>query len=240
MGIQYQPYYAHVPDQAHYYGQPQPYYYPPPHPGQKPVPRYHKEQRGSGTKWCLRCVCCCCCCFLLFILCLVGAMAFFILYYNPQKPNYDVKEFAVKSFNLNDNTLETDFKVSVEADNPNDKISILYEKGSMFDVSYQGTRICSGSGPEFQQPTKNVTMLNISLEGKNDLNSNVKDSFIEDQKNGKIPLDIHIYVPIKFALENSKSKIIDVMMKCYIEVDSLKRDKKSKILNKICHYKVNF
>ncbi|TYI94568.1 hypothetical protein E1A91_D02G213600v1 [Gossypium mustelinum] len=167
-------------------------------------------------------------------------MAFFILYYNPQKPNYDVKEFAVKSFNLNDNTLETDFKVSVEADNPNDKISILYEKGSMFDVSYQGTRICSGSGPEFQQPTKNVTMLNISLEGKNDLNSNVKDSFIEDQKNGKIPLDIHIYVPIKFALENSKSKIIDVMMKCYIEVDSLKRDKKSKILNKICHYKVNF
>ncbi|KAG4159553.1 hypothetical protein ERO13_D02G181100v2 [Gossypium hirsutum] len=210
MGIQYQPYHAHVPDQAHYYGQPQPYYYPPPHPGQKPVPRYHKEQRGSGTKWCLRC------------------------------PNYDVKEFAVKSFNLNDNTLETDFKVSVEADNPNDKISILYEKGSMFDVSYQGTRICSGSGPEFQQPTKNVTMLNISLEGKNDLNSNVKDSFIEDQKNGKIPLDIHIYVPIKFALENSKSKIIDVMMKCYIEVDSLKRDKKSKILNKICHYKVNF
>ncbi|MBA0613901.1 hypothetical protein Godav_014258 [Gossypium davidsonii] len=215
MGIQYQPYYAHVPDQAHYYGQPQPYYYPPPHPGQKPVPRYHKEQR-------------------------VGAMAFFILYYNPQKPNYDVKEFAVKSFNLNDNTLETDFKVSVEADNPNDKISILYEKGSMFDVSYQGTRICSGSGPEFQQPTKNVTMLNISLEGKDDLNSNVKDSFIEDQKNGKIPLDIHIYVPIKFALENSKSKIIDVMMKCYIEVDSLKRGKKSKILNKICHYKVNF
>ncbi|MBA0556781.1 hypothetical protein Golob_026856 [Gossypium lobatum] len=214
MGIQYQPYYAHVPDQAQYYGQPQPYYYPPPHPGQNPVPRYHKEK--------------------------VGAMAFFILYYNPQKPNYDVKEFAVKSFNLNDNTVETDFKVSVEADNPNDKISILYEKGSMFDVSYQGIRICSGSGPEFQQPTKNVTMLNISLEGKNDLNSNVKDSFIEDQKNGKIPLDIHIYVPIKFALENSKSKIIDVMMKCYIEVDSLKRDKKSKILSKICHYKVNF
>ncbi|KAA3482749.1 LEA_2 domain-containing protein [Gossypium australe] len=209
MGTPYQPYYAHVPDQAHYHGQPQPYYYPP-HPGQKPVPRYHKEHRGSGTKWCLRC------------------------------PNYDVKEFAVKSFNLNDNTLETDFKVSVEADNPNDKISILYEKGSMFDVSYQGTRICSGSGPEFQQPTRNVTMLNISLEGKNDLNSNVKDSFIEDQKNGKIPLDIHIYVPIKFALENSKSKIIDVMMKCYIEVDSLKRDKKSKILNKICYYKVNF
>ncbi|KAG4208838.1 hypothetical protein ERO13_A03G157900v2 [Gossypium hirsutum] len=210
MGTPYQPYYAHVPDQAHYYGQPQPYYYPPPHPGQKPVPRYHEEQRGSGTKWCLRC------------------------------PNYDVKEFAVKSFNLNDNTLETDFKVSVEADNPNDKISILYEKGSMFDVSYQGTRICSGSGPEFQQPTKNVTMLNISLEGKNDLNSNVKDSFIEDQKNGKIPLDIHIYVPIKFVLENSKSKIIDVMMKCYIEVDSLKQDKKSKILNKICYFKVNF
>lgn len=165
-------------------------------------------------------------------------MTTFIVYYNPQRPNYDVKEFAVKSFILNDASLETDFKVSVEADNPNDKISILYEKGSMIYVAYEGTRICSGSGPELLQPTKNVTMLNISLKGKSVLDSNVKDSFIEHHENGEIPLDIYIYVPIRFVLENTKSEVIDVKMKCTIEVDSLKAHKKSNILSKICYYKV--
>ncbi|KAE8654848.1 hypothetical protein F3Y22_tig00117040pilonHSYRG00113 [Hibiscus syriacus] len=190
-----------------------------------------------GSSGCLRCICCCYNCLVCLILAAFAISIFFLVYYQPERPIYELKDFEVKKFDIHGNILETDIAVSVQAINTNSKIELRYGKENSIDVEYWETKICSGSIPPFLQPTKNTTTVNTSLEGKTEVSQSFQDSLERDQMEGRIPLDIEIEMSIIFVIEGINWRKMETKMKCILVIDSLNSDKKTKIFNKKCGIK---
>ncbi|KAE8670127.1 hypothetical protein F3Y22_tig00112206pilonHSYRG00307 [Hibiscus syriacus] len=222
MGSQYppQPYYGHPPPTVYYQ----------PHPDPK--------AKRPGSSGCLRCICCCCNCLVCLILASFAVSIFILVYYEPERPVYELKDFQVKKFDIKGNILETDIAVSVQATNTNTKIELRYAKDNSIDVGYWDMKICSGSFPSFVQQTKNTTMVHASLGGKTEVSQSFQDSIDKDQMEGRIPLDVEIEVSTIFVIEGINWSKMETKMKCILVVDSLKSDKKTKIFYKKCGIKL--
>lgn len=167
---------------AQLYGAARPNYRP------HPLPR----RRGRG--------CCCCCClwitffiFTLLILAAAASAAFWAIF-RPQLPTYAVSAFRISALNATSST-RVDFRanLTVAADNPNDRIQILYDPTTL-TVLHGGSPFAAGRFPAFVHPENNVTTLKaaISSSGK-DLESGAVDSLKSDlKKKSGAPLTIRL------------------------------------------------
>ncbi|KQJ87008.1 NDR1/HIN1-like protein 6 [Brachypodium distachyon] len=196
--------------------------------GKRSVPRYPEEEDSGGCCGCL----CWCCCFLFFIIAaLAGTGAYLFYAYKPKPPSYSVNNMAVSQFEFSssDLTLYTKLVASVRAENPNDMIGIKYAEGSRTVVSYRGTPLCSGHLPTFFQGHKNVTVMEIAMEGRHGFGSGLQGALEESEKSGNVPLDIFVSVPVELQLGTFNLRQIKVNVHCALVVDSLSPKKKPTI-----------
>ncbi|KAF7072007.1 hypothetical protein CFC21_077205 [Triticum aestivum] len=189
--------------------------------GKRSAPRYPEDENKGGG------VCCClcgCCCFLLVLVALfVGSSVYLVYTLKPKAPSYSVSKMAVSKFDFSssDLTLYTKLVATVRAENPNDKIGIKYADGSRTVVSYRGTPLCSGKLPTFFQGHNNVTMLEISMEGRHGFGSGLQEALEESEKAGNVPLDVYVTVPVQLLLDTYDLPQLKVNVHAALVVDSI-------------------
>ncbi|KAL6598085.1 hypothetical protein ACP70R_046506 [Stipagrostis hirtigluma subsp. patula] len=200
------------------------------------VLRYPEEEDSGG---CCMCLCWCCCFLFLIIAALAGAVAYFYFVYKPRPPSYSVSNMSVSQFDFSssDLTLYTKLTAAVRAENPNEMIGITYGDGSRTVVSYRGTPLCSGKLPAFYQGYKNVTVMDIAMEGRHGFGSGLQQALEESEKAGNVPIDIYVSVPIALRLGSVDVRQVTVNVHCALVVDSLSPKKKPNI--KSATYRAN-
>ncbi|KAL6863755.1 hypothetical protein ACP4OV_016658 [Aristida adscensionis] len=180
---------------------------------------------------CCGCLCWCCCFLFLILAALAGTAAYFYFAYKPKPPSYSVSNMSVSQFDFNSNdlTLYAKITAAVRAENPNDMIGIKYADGSHTVVSYRGTPLCSGKLPAFYQGHKNVTVMDIAMEGRHGFGSGLQEALEESEKEGNVPIDVFVSVPIELRLGSVDLRQIKVNVHCALVVDSLSPQKKPTI-----------
>ncbi|GAV81899.1 LEA_2 domain-containing protein [Cephalotus follicularis] len=214
-----------------------------PPPNRRNIPRYHSANphSKSGGNCCLRCICCCYC--FLIILVLISAALAFYLYslYQPKIPSYKLDRFEVQAFNIqSDFSVNTEFSVTVKAENPNEHIGFTYGEDSSVIVAYQDTTLCSGKLPAFHQPEKNTSMINVVLKGKSEFGSGLQEALMENQDSGRIPLLVEVKAPVKVTIVQLQLREVVVFVNCSLVVDSLSANKKPQILSTKYSYDIQF
>jgi hypothetical protein len=165
------------------------------------------------------------------LLVLAGAAAYALFLYKPKAPSYSVSNMSVSQFDFNSNdlTLYTKLVATVRAENPNEMIGIIYGDGSRTVVSYRGTPLCSGHLPTFYQGFKNVTVMEISMEGRHGFGSGLQSALEESEKEGNVPLDVFVSVPVSLRFGSFDVREVRVNVHCALVVDSISPKKKPTI-----------
>ncbi|EER98613.1 hypothetical protein BDA96_02G172600 [Sorghum bicolor] len=207
--------------------------------GKRSVPRYPEDEDKGG---CCGCLCWCCCFLLLIVAVLAGTAAYFFFVYKPKAPSYSVSNMSVSQFDFksSDLTLYVKLTASVRAENPNEMITIKYGEGSHTVVSYRGTPLCSGKLPAFFQGYKNVTVMDISMEGRHGFGSGLQQALEESEKAGDIPLDIFVSVPVELQLGSLDLRQVKVNVHCALVLDSISPKKKPNIKSATYQANVEF
>lgn len=192
--------------------------------------------------------CCLCLCWILgllaiFLIVVAIAAGIFYLVVKPKSPNYSIDAITISGLNLTAAatasalTFSPEFDVTVRADNPNDKIGIYYRKDSSVEIYYEAVSLCNGILPVFYQPTNNVTVFQTALKGSGiELTSTMKNSLVQAQNVGEVPLQLKLRAPVKIKVGSVKTWTITVKLDCDITVDKLTAD--AKIVSKDCGYGV--
>ncbi|KAH7684186.1 Late embryogenesis abundant protein LEA-2 subgroup domain-containing protein [Dioscorea alata] len=212
-----------------------------PPPYHRKIPRYLSGNHNGTTKS-STCLCCCCCCssLLLLIITIIVSIPihlFFLLH--PKFHSYNITNLHVQSFNIkpNDHTLQTKFIITIRAENPNEKIGIAYRKGSQVLLTYHDLNISSGKLQTFYQGYHNVTMISVELEGKKKIDPKIEKQLLENKMKGKIPLGVHVRVPVVLQMLDWKLRQVTVNVDCDLVVGDLSPGKKTVI--KSSDYKIN-
>ncbi|KAF7805915.1 IST1-like protein [Senna tora] len=189
--------------------------HPPPH--RRHIPRYHEQESSGGGCSCMKCFCFCYCCIFILLLLAFAATGFMFLIFDPKVPSYQVENFSVKKFDIqNGNKLNTEFTVVVKTHNPNEGISLEYGKDSEVNITYLDAQIGSGPIPEFRQPAKNTTVLEVVMKGRGDYSAQTHQSLMQDQKQGKIPLKVQVRVPVTLVVQGYSLREFKVIMTAHV------------------------
>lgn len=201
------------------------------------VPQYHTNSNRMGG--CCRCICCCCCFLLFFILIFCALAAYLYTFYEPKIPSYKVEKLNITRFHVDEYfNLNTVLIITAKAQNPNEKISIIYGGKSSISVSYKESKLCSGKLPDFQQGHKNTTVMKLVLKGKSVFGPGLQEALMGNKKNGRIPLDISVKAPVTLDLGFLKTMEVKVLVDCNLIVNSLSQKEEIKILSSDYNVKV--
>jgi hypothetical protein len=122
-------------------------------------PIEHRIQRG-----CCRCLCASIC-LLVLILIAIGCISYFL--FRPKTSTYASTDLSISGFEplLNSpvTPLNPSIVATVQTENPNKRISLLYQAGSLISVNFDQLHLCDGVWPVFRQKPKNVTVLEMNL-----------------------------------------------------------------------------
>ncbi|KAJ1697832.1 hypothetical protein LUZ63_006344 [Rhynchospora breviuscula] len=198
-------------------------------PSRRNLPRYHSGRKKGNE--CCKCVCWFCCFIFIIILAIAGFFVYLYVIYKPQIPSYSLSSFSVGAFDFRpaELTLNTKIFVSVRAENPNEMIGINYGEGSSIVIAYQNTTLSSGELPIFYQGHKNVTVMQIVLEGSHPYGSGLQKAIEESSKSGSVPLDVYVKVPFSLRLDELDLHEVKVNIHCALVVDSISPKKKPNI-----------
>jgi Late embryogenesis abundant protein len=119
--------------------------------------------------------------------------------------------------------------VSVRAENPNEMIGIKYGEGSSVVIAYRNSTLSSGKLPSFYQGHKNVTVMQVTLEGTHPYGSGLQKAIEESSNSGSVPLDVYVRVPFSLKLDSIDLREVTVNVHCALVVDSLSPNKKPNI-----------
>jgi len=160
-----------------------------------------------------------------------GFFAYVYFTYKPKPPSYSMTNMSVSQFDFSasDLTLYVKLVASVRAENPNEEIGIIYDEGSRTVVSYRGTPLCSGKLPAFLQAPKNVTVMDIAMEGRHGFGSGLQGALEESEKEGNVPLDVFVSVPVQLQFGTYETMKVRVNLHCALVVDSISPKKKPTI-----------
>lgn len=209
-----------------------------PPPYRRNVPRYHSHAPRKKN-CCLRCICCCYCLLLVLVLILAGLLFYFYTFYSPQIPSYKVDNLSVTAFDIQpDFSVNTELLVSVKANNPNEGIGFIYGRDSSVVVAYNGTALCSGKLPSFQQGERNMTIMQVTLKGKSEFGSGLQEALTENKHNGRIPLLVKVKAPVSIVVGQFPMRQFVVFVNCSLIVDNLAANTTIQILSS--KYNVDF
>ncbi|KAG6509831.1 NDR1/HIN1-like protein 13 [Zingiber officinale] len=206
---------------------------------QPPPGNAHLAKVYARRASCRRSRCCLCLAWLVALLFLL-AVAAGVLYlvFRPRAPRYTVDYLSISSFNLSAATLSPVFDVAVRADNQrNKKVGIYYGDGSDITASYDGVTLCEGKWPAFYQPPRNETVFVTELRGTGlRLAAEVEQALTAAQRQGRVPLEVSVKVPVRVKFGAVRSWTIKVKVRCEVTVDGMREN--AVILSRDCSVKV--
>ncbi|KAL2456379.1 Late embryogenesis abundant (LEA) hydroxyproline-rich glycoprotein family [Forsythia ovata] len=213
-----------------------------PPPYRRNVPRYNSDyKKKSGGRSLCRFICCCYCCLFLVIIILALLVVYFYAVYEPEMPSYKVEKLEVKAFDVQpDFSLNTEFLVTVKADNPNSNIGFIYGKDSSVIVMYTDSNLCTGKLPSFHQGEKNTTIMQVDLKGKSEFGSGLQEAYTVNRDNKRIPLLVKVKVPVSVVVGNFPTRQFVVFVNCSLLVDNLAPNKKISIISSNTTFDLKF
>jgi hypothetical protein len=201
--------------------------------------KYKPIQRRIRHVFC-RCLCASIC---LLVLILVAIGCVFYFCFRPKAPTYTLTSLSISGFeNLLNSTvtpLNPSIIATVQTENPNKRISILYQTGGLVSLRHDQVYLCEGDWPSFRQGPRNVTVFATNLTGSGVLLTALnRDELVKDQINGTVPLTVNAKVPVKIKFSFLTSWLIRVKVSCDVMVSSLTG--KAAILSKTCHITTHY
>ncbi|KMZ62639.1 harpin-induced like protein 6 [Zostera marina] len=170
-----------------------------------------------------------CCCYLLlsltlFIIAIGVTVGILYLVFRPKLPSYFIESVFVKGISnvSSSNTFSPKLNISVLAENPNEKIDIYYRPKSLISAVYSDVHLCSGEWPVFTQRRRNTTKVQIVLTGTEiELSDSLSSELAIQEKNGAVPLNIHLRIPVRVNLGAMMTWTFLVKGRCDITMNGL-------------------
>lgn len=209
---------------------------PPPENSQKLQKFANRKPRRSS---CCRCFCFTLAALLTLLLLLAVATAVLYFVFRPEKLTYSIDKVSITGVNLTSSSspLNPRMTLNIRAQNPNDKISVFYTKGSQVNVYYDDVKLCNGVLPVFEQKANNVTVIQTVLRGNGVvLARDLHARLVKQDKGRNVPLKVKVKAPVRVKIGAVKTWEITVTVKCDVAVDRFTT--KSKIVSKSCGYRV--
>lgn len=189
----------------------------------------------------------CCCSVIAALICLIivsgAAAGILYLIVRPKAPSYSLSSVNVTGLNpvltSASTALSPIVKATIEADNTNKRLSILYQSGGTVDLYFEDTKLCSGNWPKFRQGPKNITDVQLQMTASGILlTADTRDALVSDQKNKSVPFRMHAKVPVKVKYGPITTWKITAKVKCDITVDGISGE--MSVLKKDCSAKIYY
>lgn len=200
-------------------------------------------RRPARRRLMRRCCCSAIASLVLLIIAVGAAAGILYLVVRPKAPSYSLT--AVNMTGLDSvltsasAALSPIVQVTVEADNKNKRLSILYQSGGTVELYFQDTKLSSGDWPKFRQGPRNITEVQLQMTGSGILmTANTRNALVNDQKNKSVPLTMHAKVPVKVKYSFITSWKITAKVKCDITVDGITGE--MSVLKKDCSAKSHY
>ncbi|KAG6506868.1 hypothetical protein ZIOFF_032200 [Zingiber officinale] len=209
-----------------------------------PEPGTHVIHVPDGTvevakprKWRRRC-CLCLLCSGAFVFVLAVTVGILFLAFRPRIPRYTIDGVSVSSFDLSAFTVDPVFAVTVVADNRrNKRVGVYYRDGSEITAVYDGLTLCEGSWPTFYHPPRNETRFVTELRGSGiRLTAAMQSALVAAQRQGKVPLEVNVAVPVRIKFGAIRSWTIKVRVRCEVTLDGLREN--AVVIDRRCRVKV--
>lgn len=183
----------------------------------------HQILPPKNRRSCLcRCLCCTFCVILLLLIIVGAVVGILYLVFKPKIPTFSIDSLNINNLRLNfDMSLYARFDVKITTYNPNQKIGIYYEKGGVLSVWYTENKLCEGLLPVFYHGHRNKTTLDVVLTGRTVYGSTLMAALVEQQRTGRIPLQLRAVAPVAVKLGKLKLKKVKILGNCLLVVDSL-------------------
>ncbi|KAF3327252.1 protein NDR1-like protein [Carex littledalei] len=189
-----------------------------------------------------------CCCsviasLILLIIAVGAAAGILYLIVRPKAPSYSLKSVNITGIDpvltSASAAISPIVEVTVDANNKNKRLSILYQSGGTVELYFQDTKLSSGDWPKFRQGPKNITDTQVQMTGSDILLTSVtRNALVNDQKNKSVPFTMHANVPVKVKYSFITSWKITAKVKCDITVDGITGE--MAVLKKDCSAKSHY
>jgi hypothetical protein len=216
-----------------------------------------KRRSGSGTHRCCGTgrgvggVCCCIlsslCAFLVASIVILGITALILwLVLRPQAPHYSVQQIQFQKFSVDADqqgsnqqqamsVLNADIQLTIEANNPNKHIGILYDSITT-SASYNGNEFGNAVIPPFYQGHHNITEVTSQLKIVNyPLTQTVASSLRTDIANNSVPFRVRTSVKARVKIGSYKSFAFWVHVTCNLSFSPpTSSNPNGAVINKSC------
>lgn len=212
-----------------------------PPPNRRHIPRYPStaphgldshERRKISCNMCCKCICCSCAFIFILLLLLLTAGIYLYIMYQPKIPQYSINDMRVTTFDLRpDLSLYTEITIVVRAENPNERVGIIYGKEGAVAITYRGSTLSYGHLPVFRQGYRNTTVIKVVMRGRSEFGSGLQEALMENRRSGRVPVDVFVRVPVSLLLGSLQTSQIRVVVHCALVLDSLSPTRKPNILS---------
>lgn len=156
------------------------------------------------------------------ILGICAALAYLAL--KPKSPTFSVEHLTMKNIKSHSrHQLPAEYHISLECDNPNDRLSIIYEKGGSAELSFKNHKIATGKTHAMTLNSQDSEGLELVLAGTKDkLPSEIEKGLEGSQKKKtKVGLLLTVRVPMKMEIGFVKLWSMEIAIECDFQVNTL-------------------
>jgi hypothetical protein len=177
---------------------------------------------------------CCCIAFIVFFLAVViliggvlGGLFFMVL--TPKDPKFVIQHFLLQT------KPNSQYKITLQAQNPNTNVDILY-KGGDTSLSLKRQNIASSAFPTFSQSHKNSTEFDVSLKGTTTtLPKEVEESMTNHKNKLHVTFSLLINVQAQMKMGLLHSGSMKYNISCQVTVDTLAKN--TRVVSQQCQTK---
>lgn len=168
---------------------------------------------------------------LIAIVILIGGVlgGVFSMVLTPTDPKFSIQHFLLQS------KPRSQYKITIQAQNPNTNVDILYTEGGDVSLSLKNKKIASGDYPTFSQANQNSTNFDVTLKSSTKLPKEVEESKKNDKKKVHVTFSLSINVQAQMKLSLLQSGSMTYKVTCHVTVNSLA--KTTKVVSQECETK---
>ncbi|KAF5201565.1 NDR1/HIN1-like protein [Thalictrum thalictroides] len=179
-------------------------------------------------------------CFLfsvILVLILGVCAALIYLTIRPKYPTFSIEDVLVKTIRSKHQQQHVEYHITLNSNNPNDRMNIIYDKGGSISLSFKKHEIAKGNTPALQQDSHEDKDLVLVLPGsKAKLPSEINKSLSgQEKKKTKLALSLSVKIPVKMEIWIVKLWSMDIAIECDLEVNTLSKD--TRVLHQKCDAK---
>ncbi|GFY85820.1 hypothetical protein Acr_04g0005580 [Actinidia rufa] len=186
---------------------------------------------------------CCSCCLCIFISVIIIALVLgliggigVLVFLQHKSPKFQIVNFLVNNPLPNHNQKHPEYDIALKAENPCQRVRILYDEGGDASLFFKQQEIATGKYPTFDQAPQNSTVFKMIFRGsKITLPKEMEKSIKSTNQKVHISLSISMGVPIRLKMGALKTGSKKASVSCNLTVDTLA--KHTRILSQECQTK---